>query len=292
MENPQPAFYAIIPASVRYNKNLEPNAKLLYGELTALANMHGYCWAKNEYFADLYEVDVRTVKRWIESLKDANLIKVEVAIQGFKRTRKIWITREIQKMFTKGQKCPYRGDKNVPSINNTTSTTEKISLKIDPKSDADAVANSPPAQTFFSSGRVKMLQEEYEALVQKNGHEKVDDMIEQLGEYADIDEKKFMKYKNHATVIKSWIRRSLTSPSHVAQNRLDELKAWCQSSEIKEGLKTAKNRSEVDIGPDYIHFLKIQYGYISLTGPAAKEKIKNNLRKMGLLSSSTIASRK
>ena len=60
MENKK-NYYAIIPADVRYNKNLTPNAKLLYGELTALSNKEGYCWASNSYFAELYKVSNASV---------------------------------------------------------------------------------------------------------------------------------------------------------------------------------------------------------------------------------------
>ena len=49
MENKK-NYYAVIPAEVRYAKNLKANEKLMYGELTALANEKGYCYASNEYF--------------------------------------------------------------------------------------------------------------------------------------------------------------------------------------------------------------------------------------------------
>lgn len=68
MEEQQRSYYAIIPANVRYDKDLAPNAKLLYGEITALCNEKEYCWASNQYFAELYGVSVLSVKRWVNSL--------------------------------------------------------------------------------------------------------------------------------------------------------------------------------------------------------------------------------
>ncbi len=105
-------FYAIIPANVRYNKELEPNAKLLYGEVTALCNEKGYCWANNGYFAQLYGVDERTIRRWLQALKEKNFIDIELEKQGMETTRKIWLPRKIME----GQKCPPRTDKNVRTI--------------------------------------------------------------------------------------------------------------------------------------------------------------------------------
>ena len=49
-------YYEIIPANVRYDENLIPNAKFLYGEIIALCNAKGYCWPTNDYFSRLYSV--------------------------------------------------------------------------------------------------------------------------------------------------------------------------------------------------------------------------------------------
>ena len=76
MENPN--YYAIIPANVRYNKNLMANAKLLYGEITALCNEKGICWAGNEYFANLYGVSKETISRWISQLAKFEYIKIKI----------------------------------------------------------------------------------------------------------------------------------------------------------------------------------------------------------------------
>lgn len=63
-------YYAIIPAFVRYDKRLPMLSRFLYGELTALCNEKGYCWASNRYFAELYEVSIETISRYIAKLKE------------------------------------------------------------------------------------------------------------------------------------------------------------------------------------------------------------------------------
>lgn len=74
----QPNYYAIIPATVRYDTNLKSAEKLLYGEITALANKNGYCFAQNKYFADLYNVTLISVSRWISHLQELGYIKTDV----------------------------------------------------------------------------------------------------------------------------------------------------------------------------------------------------------------------
>lgn len=89
----QPNYYAIIPATVRYDNNLKSAEKLLYGEITALANKNGYCYAKNKYFADLYNVTTVSVSRWISHLQEMGYIETEVVRNENKEilSRKIYI---------------------------------------------------------------------------------------------------------------------------------------------------------------------------------------------------------
>ena len=74
----EPNYYAIIPANVRYDKRLIQGAKLLYGELTALSNQKGYCWATDGYFLKLYKVSKSTIQNWLKSLEDCGYISREV----------------------------------------------------------------------------------------------------------------------------------------------------------------------------------------------------------------------
>lgn len=78
-------YYAIIPAIVRYDKNLKPSEKLMYGELSALSNKNGYCHAKNRYFANLYNVTNETISRWISNLEKHGYINIKIERNEKKR---------------------------------------------------------------------------------------------------------------------------------------------------------------------------------------------------------------
>ena len=115
-----PAYYGILPANIRYDKNLKPMEKIMYSELTALSNKNGYCNATNSYFAELYEVSKNTVSLWIGDLEKAGYIKTKLIYEpGTKniKERRIFIADPI----TKNNDTPItknREDNNT-SINNT-----------------------------------------------------------------------------------------------------------------------------------------------------------------------------
>lgn len=77
-DRPRRSYFAIIPGPVRYCDDLKPNSKLLYGEITALTNERGYCWASNRYFSELYKVSPKTISSWVTQLNRAGFIRVAI----------------------------------------------------------------------------------------------------------------------------------------------------------------------------------------------------------------------
>jgi hypothetical protein len=71
----------VIPASVRYAP-IPANAKLLYGEISSLCNQSGYCWATNQYFAELYKVDRATISVWLSNLVQIHAVWIEIDQKG------------------------------------------------------------------------------------------------------------------------------------------------------------------------------------------------------------------
>lgn len=148
MTDSKKSYYAVIPANVRYDESIPPNAKLLYGEITALCNAEGYCWASNKYFAELYGVTTRTASKWVNALISRGYIKAEVFYKkGSKEVEKRYITISpypIEENFhTYGKNLPYPIEENFhtpieenfpdnnTSINNTINNTNEYIDKSD-----------------------------------------------------------------------------------------------------------------------------------------------------------------
>ncbi len=102
----KPSYYAIIPANVRYDTKLTADEKLLYGEITCLANKTGECWASNKYFADLYNVSKVTISRRISNLVKYGYITSEMIYKEG--------TKEVEKRILKITTVPIIRNDNTP----------------------------------------------------------------------------------------------------------------------------------------------------------------------------------
>lgn len=98
-ENIKSNYYAVIPAIVRYDKDLTDKAKLLYGEITCLCNKEGYCFATNNYFSNLYNCTPRAIQFTLSKLQEKGYIKIIVENNY---QRKIYLTDALryEKIFT------------------------------------------------------------------------------------------------------------------------------------------------------------------------------------------------
>jgi hypothetical protein len=138
----RPSYYAVIPAGVRYDTRLSANAKLLYGEITALSSKEGYCWAGNQYFADLYGTTPRTARRWITELETGGYITIGykyVAGTNEIETRRIRITETGgDKNVTTCQQPPPGPEAKTPeNLDTETAVQEQTPPKTEPPAGGD-----------------------------------------------------------------------------------------------------------------------------------------------------------
>jgi hypothetical protein len=158
VSNETPAYFAVIPANVRYCKSLQPAARLFYGELTALCSKEGYCWAENPYFMELYDVDRGTIKRWLRALEKEGFIRITFEDQKTHSGRKIWILAAFSHSNIPDAKMHQTSCKNAPLINTKNKTSskdkEKTTTAAPPK--ASPVSANAESVVFSSKTRQRL----------------------------------------------------------------------------------------------------------------------------------------
>lgn len=194
-----PAYYAVIPATVRYDADLPASAKLLYGEIAALANRNGYCWTQNAYFTELYGVSDRSVSRWIETLIKKGYISREV-IRNAKQevTERRLYVNDLPRGFagadppeknvtTSRQKPSDPPDKNGGENNTRENNTRERARK----------------QAYGELHNVFLTNEELKRLIQRFNAPAVQRTIDRLSCYMESCGK---KYKSHYATLLNWLK--------------------------------------------------------------------------------------
>lgn len=137
----QPNYYAIIPANVRYDKRLIQGAKLLYGEITALSNQKGYCWATDGYFLKLYAVSKSTIQNWLKSLEDCGYISRDVI---YKKD-----SPEIENRYIRILAYPIPENRHTPIPENYTDNNTSINTTININDDDTHAREENNPYTFY-----------------------------------------------------------------------------------------------------------------------------------------------
>lgn len=71
-------YYVVIPEEVLHDNRLTPLARLIYGEISALANINGYAWISNKKLADKYKVTKATISAAISKLQEFEYIRSHI----------------------------------------------------------------------------------------------------------------------------------------------------------------------------------------------------------------------
>lgn len=203
------SYFAVIPANVRYDDELSANAKLLYGEITALCNEKGYCWASNDYFSQLYGKSRITVSRWISELIQKGYINSEISKEdGNMRMLTPLLSKTIIPIIKNDNTPIIKNDKqNNTIINNTLNNNSYI---------------------YSSNSR------------DKNKKKFIPPTIEEVREYAksrnsNVDVQKFYDYYSVAKwhdkdgkPVKNWKQRLITWESNNRNRQSNnERKGYC-----------------------------------------------------------------
>ena len=185
MGNEHKSYYAIIPAHVRYDKDLTPNAKLLYGEITALCNDKGYCWADNNYFSKLYGVSKTSISKWVSQLVNKKYIFSRIVYKEG--------TKEILHRYLSIVKDPIEDKFNIP-------IEDKLKDNNTFSNNTFNITNKETKKIYGEYGNVKLSDSDISKL--KEITPNVDEWIKKVDVYT---EKTGRKYKNYYLVIKDWI---------------------------------------------------------------------------------------
>lgn len=231
MEEQQKAYYAIIPANVRYDEDLPPNAKLLYGEITSLCNEKGYCWASNQYFADLYKVSKITVSRWISTLNKKGYITIETL---YKEGTKEFIGRHLYITNTPINKNVNRYIQNdLEGVNKIVNTPINKNAKDNNKDINNTFNNKKDVYTrkhkYGEYQHVLLTDKEHTHLVELYGSS-LDEHIKILDEYIETSGK---SYKNHSLVIQKWVHDEWTKRNKNKPVKLDS-KFYTQENTLSD----------------------------------------------------------
>jgi hypothetical protein len=104
-----PKNNSVLHYSIRFNKLLNANEKLLLAEIKLLCGRNDHCWPKNRYFAQLFGKSTKTISRWLKKLVKLGFIRIEINRLQCDR-------RDIYFLSLPGTNVGEGGDNPVPGV--------------------------------------------------------------------------------------------------------------------------------------------------------------------------------
>ena len=88
----RPGIFPVLPQRVIFDRELTPQAKVLFAEIVSLSESDGYCWASNEYLARLFDLSEAAVSRQIAQLAGRGYIECRMTPVKTGSERRIFVT--------------------------------------------------------------------------------------------------------------------------------------------------------------------------------------------------------
>lgn len=201
-KNPQtPNYFVIIPSHVLDDPRVDDATAILYGRISSLTNNKGYCYASDQYLADLTKTKIRTLQYRLKTLKDCGYLIVDTKKKGLFWDRKIYLNFNYETHDIASRNAPHCVIETSPIAEEQYKRTNKIIEPPNPlkKGDVDVLS-------FGEDQNVKMTQIEYDNLKEKLGSQTLNELIEELNDYIASHGK---KYKSHSAAIRQWHRKRL-----------------------------------------------------------------------------------
>ena len=154
--------FGIIPDFV-LNRNLSGLQLRLYARITQLSNRKGFCFATNEYLADLLNTSKMTISQTISFLAKKKFIKIEVC----KNQRKIYPNfnfKEFDNTAINEQKQPLKSKTNTREYKETTEQektlkSQDLVLKTEQKTEKSEVKSENKGDLVLKTEKPKVKKE-------------------------------------------------------------------------------------------------------------------------------------
>lgn len=225
----QPSYYAVIPANVRYDKELMFWAKMMYWEITCLSNKTWICYASNKYFADQYWVSERQVQNWIKNLEDWWYIHRQVVYKEWSKEvelRYLTIADAVNKS-SYGHDQKFMGGYEEKCADNNTSINI-INNNISSKEDIDSQDEiSPSLEDWIKHKSIEPSSAAKTAAQGKkpdSNYVLCDKLIKILKDTISV--KALLKPMSVALTIDTWDNILLWATNYMAQLKDEKYKKW------------------------------------------------------------------
>ena len=218
----KPSYFAVIPASVRYDKRLKPIERLLFGEITCLTNKDGYCFASSSYFAELYGVTRVSVSSYISNLAKCGYIDIVIENKCY---RKIFLKQGFNE-FLQGVKENEQGVKELlQGCENSLTPTCKKTFTQNNTSSNNLKNNgkeiSKEKHRYGEYHNVLLSDDE----LAKLKSEFPSDWQERIERVSGYCASKGKTYKNYLATIRNWARNETKKANQPAPMRKNDAQA-------------------------------------------------------------------